>query len=107
LSVEAATANKYPRERGISPIGFYLTPDLGAASMFALRRAPGGVLQYTITDSALTALTAAGAYLEPIPAGRLPRSPGSQLVVPPQAFPVFDQLRSQGQIIVTPAPTLE
>ncbi len=105
LNVEAALNNKYPTERGLSPVGFYLTPDVGAAEMFAYRRAPGGILQYTVSNSALASLTAAGAYLEPIPAGRLPRSPGTQLVIPPSAFPLFDELRAAGKIIVTPART--
>jgi len=85
-----------------SPVGFYLTPDIGAAEYFAARRA-GGVLQYTLSNSAVESLTAAGAYVQPIPQGGLARSPGTEFIVPPNAFPLFDELRTAGQIIVTPA----
>ncbi len=37
LSVETAIKNKYSSEIGVTEVGFYLTPDYGAAEMFALR----------------------------------------------------------------------
>jgi len=99
LSADMAAANKID-----GPPGFYLATNQGDAEFFAARRGAGAVLQYDMSDTAVRALTASGATITPIPRG--PNSPffgGSQMLVPPNAFNTFDQLRGAGQIRVTPA----
>ena len=103
LSVELANKLKYPREKGLSQIGFYLTPQLAAAEMFAARRS-GGVLQYNFTSRAFNRILSSGSVIQQIPPGRLPTSPGMELIVLPSAFPVFNSMRESGQITVISAP---
>jgi RHS repeat-associated protein len=98
LSVDTALAQKYD-----GPLGFFLATALGDAEYFALRREPGGVIQYQMTTGALSTLLGSGATLGPIPVG--PNSPyftGSELFIPPQSFGTFDMLRTRGDIRVTP-----
>ena len=103
LSLDMATSQKYSTEVGLSTVGFYLTPEIGAAEYFAARR-EGGVIQFNFRHEALTNVIGAGAIIQPIPQGKLGGgSPGTELIVLPRAFPVFDSLRSKGQIIATPA----
>lgn len=97
-----ATENKFPPERGLSEIGFFLTPDREAAEGFAFRRA-GNVITFSFTPSALEGVISAGSIIRPIaPFGRSSISPGIELIVLPSAFPTFNSLRSSGQILVTP-----
>jgi hypothetical protein len=83
--------------------GFYLATHPSDAEYFAARREPGTVLQYKMTDEALSILQSSGAYMSPIPVG--PKSPtfsGSQLVVPPSSFSTFNSLQQSGNITVKP-----
>ena len=87
-----------------APSGFYLATDSATAQHFALTRSPGGVLQYQLSPSAVTQLRGAGARIGPIAPGPngFPVFPGQEFVVPPDAFGLFNGLRSSGQIIVLP-----
>jgi hypothetical protein len=96
LNVSLATGNKID-----GPVGFYLATDPVAAEYFALRRDPGTVLQYRLSSYAIGALTTAGSQLQPIPAGGV-RLPGSEFFIPPSAFPLFNSLRTSGNITVSP-----
>ena len=100
LSSAIAQEQKFPGEGTL--LGFYLTPDLAAAEFFGARRA-GGVIQFTFTTSAFNAVRT-GSVVQPIPPiGRSTQSPGMEMIVQPVVFPLFDSLRSSGQIIATPA----
>ena len=102
LSVGTALENKYPGESGTS-LGFYLTPDRLAAETFGQRRG-GGIIQFTFTTSAFNAVRV-GSSVRPIPPmGKSSQSLGLEMVVRPITFPLFDSLRSSGQITATPAP---
>lgn len=83
-----------------------MTPEISAAEMFAARR-DGGVIQFNFTPSALQQIIAAGSIIQAIPPGRLPASPGTELIVLPSAFPTFNQLRTAGQINAIPAPSAQ
>jgi len=99
LNVDIAAANKID-----GPPGFFLATNPGDAEFFAARRAPGAVLQYDLSDTAVRTLVTGGATIAPIPRG--PNSPffgGSQMIVPSPLFSTFDQLRASGQINVVPA----
>ena len=102
LSVEKAIQLKFSREIGLSKVGFYLTPDMDAAVMFATRRDDAVVLQVDFTNKALFMVISSGSIVQPIPPGKLPKSPGIELIVLPTAFPTFNSLRSSGQITITP-----
>jgi hypothetical protein len=85
------------------PQGFYLATNYADAEFFALRRSQPVVLTYDMSDSAVRTLMAGGAVFSPIPGGsKSPFFQGNQFFVPPPLFPTFDQLRSTGQIRVTP-----
>jgi hypothetical protein len=85
------------------PPGFYLTDHSDIAVFFALRRAPGAVLRYSISAAATSALLSDGASINSIPQGRFPTEfPGRQLFVPPSGFPLFNRLRRAGKILVAP-----
>ena len=78
---------------------------LDDAIFFALRRAPGVVLQIDFTAVALLELHAHGLRRQPIPQG--PRSPyflGEELLAPPSLFERFNRLRRAGEIVISPAP---
>jgi hypothetical protein len=63
------------------------------------------VLQYGMTNSAVSALAAAGATIGPIPqSGANVAFQGQQFVIPPSAFGVFNALRASGGITVKPSP---
>ena len=96
-------ANEAAQRKIDGPAGFFLATDPEDATFFAARRSPGTVLQYDISPGGLTTLRAAGAYDQAIPSGpKSPKFAGRELVVPPQAFPAFNSLRSAGEIRVTP-----
>ena len=80
---------------------FYLASSPAAAEYFALRRQPGAILQYGISNSALSQLLSSGATIGTIPAGGA-NLPGNQLVIRPSAYPTFNAARSSGQITVRP-----
>jgi hypothetical protein len=85
--------------------GFHLATDYDAAEFYALRRAPGAVVEYHLSAEAMRQLRAAGLIEQSIPAG--PRSPpiatkGKELIVPPEAFDLFNRLRSTGEIRARP-----
>jgi hypothetical protein len=84
--------------------GFYLATDAADATHFALTRQPGGVLQYQLSETAVTQLRGAGVRMGPIAPGPkgFPIFQGQEFVVPPDAFGLFNNLRSRGQIIVLP-----
>jgi hypothetical protein len=87
-----------------SPSGFYLATDAADAAHFAYARAPGGMLQYRLSEGAVVQLRDAGATLGPIIPGPkgFPIFEGQQFVVPTEAFGLFNKLRSSGQIVVAP-----
>jgi hypothetical protein len=92
-----AAANKVD-----GPPGFFLATEFDAAEFFALRRSPAAVLKYELTDDALSQLQAAGAVQQLIPFGGKALLPGEELVVPVQAFPLFNQLRAAGEVRISP-----
>lgn len=98
LSVAEATARKID-----GPPGFFLAIEVDDAIFFALRRAPGGVLEYRLAPNAVEQLQAAGAMCRPIPPGKAIRFLGNELYIPPEAFAVLNQLRVVGVIVVVPA----
>jgi hypothetical protein len=82
-------------------IGFYLATERGDAEFFAIRLGRGRVITYDFTTDALEGLIDSGCVLRPIPMG--PASPnfeGSELFVPPELFPLFNELLSGGGISV-------
>ena len=96
--VAAANSNNYG-----SPPGFYLATDPATAVHFAAGAGNDpAVLQYYVTNTALTGLQQAGAVLGPVPGG--PTStmafPGQQLYVPITAFPAFNGYLLNGRIIL-------
>jgi hypothetical protein len=97
LAVEAATSKHID-----GAIGFYLSDSPASAEFFAQRRAsagnPGAVLPFGMTLSAFATLQGAGAVFRPIPQGTGGRLPGNELYIPPNAFPIFEGLRREGQI---------
>ena len=100
LSAAAAQEQKFPGEG--SALGFFLTPDIIAAEFFGQRRG-GGVIQYTFTTAAFNAISA-GSTTQPIPPiGNSTISPGTEMIVLPMTFPLFDSLRESGQITASPA----
>jgi RHS repeat-associated protein len=100
LSAETAIALSHG-DVGAS-LGFYMSPDYGTATYFAARAEPGGVLQISMTTEAVEALMAAGGTIGPMPNGGI-RGDHVEFYLPPTAFPLFDELRSTGEIIVSPA----
>jgi hypothetical protein len=83
--------------------GFFLATHRDAATYFAMRRAPGAVLQYNFSATATTRLGAKGAVLRPIPAGGMRGGfPGQEFFVPPTAFRTFNSLMRSGHIVITP-----
>lgn len=85
------------------PPGFYLADDADVAAFFAVRRAPGTVLRYTISAAATSTLLARGATIAPIPQGAFPTAfPGRQFVLLPGLFSQFNRLRRIGAVLVTP-----
>jgi hypothetical protein len=88
------------------PPGFFLATDLASAEFFAIRRSPGVVVEFQLSPDAVRDLMSAGMIRQPLPVG--PRSPpglaGDELLVPPDAFALFNRLRASGRIIVVPAP---
>ncbi|WP_210418668.1 RHS repeat domain-containing protein, partial [Aliikangiella coralliicola] len=103
LSAEFASKLKYPSEVDISDIGFYLTPDPDVAFMFAARRKDPVILQFTFTKTAFNNVMNSGGTIRPIPAGKLPASPGIEVVLFPQSYPMFNAERGAGQILVNGA----
>ncbi|MEW6747705.1 MAG: hypothetical protein AB1486_33665, partial [Planctomycetota bacterium] len=99
LDAAAAAA----RSSGASP-GFYLATHVADAEHFALIRAPGGVVEYRLSGSAVEQLNAAGARLGPIAPGAkgFPTFQGQEYVVPTSAFDRFSTLREAGEIVVVP-----
>jgi RHS repeat-associated protein len=91
-----------------APPGFYLATDPVEAQYFGSLKATqigSTVLQYGMTNSAVSALAAAGATIGPIPqSGANVAFQGQQFVIPPSAFGVFNALRASGGITVKPSP---
>lgn len=87
-----------------APSGFYLATDSADATHFALTRQPGRVLQYQLSETAVTQLQGAGVRMGPIAPGPkgFPIFQGQEFVVPPDAFGLFNNLRLSGHIIVSP-----
>jgi len=99
LSTAAAAAASL----GEQEPGFYLATYPGDAEYFAARQAPGSVVTFLLSQSALQTLMAAGSVFRPIARG--PDSPyfqGEELVIPPSAFGIFDAERAAGRIIAFP-----
>ena len=98
LNIEKAAVHKID-----GPPGFFLATEIDDAMFFALRRAPGGVLACHLSLYAVEQLQAAGMRRRQIPPGKTIRFMGDEIVIPPEAFAVFNGLREAGEIFVTPA----
>lgn len=98
LSTAEAAARKID-----GPPGFFLATEVDDAIFFALRRAPGGVLEYRLSAHAIEQLRVAGAVYRPIPPGKVIRFLGNELHIPPGAFALLNQLRAAGEIVIAPA----
>jgi len=86
-------------------LGFYLATVPGDAHDFGARA--GGlqgytVLAFSLSQRALAGLQATGAQLRSIPGPT--RYQGLEFFIPPSAFPTFNALRLQGQILLVPGP---
>jgi hypothetical protein len=83
--------------------GFYLCTDPGDAEFFAIVRAPGSILELTLSNRAWRDL---GRHVvtRPIPinAAGIPLFAGNEVYVPVAAFPLFNRLLAQGEIHVRP-----
>ena len=98
LSAEEAAARKID-----GPPGFFLATEVDDAVFFALRRAPGGVVAFHLLFQAVETLHAVGAIRRRIPLGKTIQFLGDEVVIPPEAFGVFNALRETGAITVAPA----
>lgn len=105
LDAEAAEANR--NFRG-DELGFYLATDPFTAAHWGTvaaqrHRTEAVVIRYRFTTAAHSAVLQAGArYRRVDPITDYQMDAGYELVVPVRAFAVFNSLRQQGQIIVTP-----
>jgi hypothetical protein len=89
------------------PPGFFLAVERSDAEFFALRqlRGPAAVVQVDVSDAAISQLLASGAIRRPIPRGlRSPRFAGDELFIPPDLFPLFNELRNIDEIDLAAAP---
>jgi hypothetical protein len=98
LSAEEAAARKID-----GPPGFFLATEVDDAVFFALRRAPGGVVAFRLSFQAVETLQVVGAIRRRIPPGQTIQFLGDEVVIPPEAFGVFNVLRETGEITVAPA----
>lgn len=80
-------------------LGFYLATSLEDAKYFALRRSPGGVLVYDLSNTAYELLRAAGSTEAAIP-GNPPYFEGGEFFVAASAFSLFNDLLKDGEINV-------
>jgi hypothetical protein len=104
LNGETLDASQAAKLKLDGPTGFFLAFEPTDAEFFALRRGPGAVVEYELSDAALLELQSAGAIRQPIPIGaRSPRFVGDELLVPISAFEVFNDLSKRGEIQTTPA----
>ena len=87
LSAEEAMARKID-----GPPGFFLATEVDDAVFFALRRAPGGVVAFHLSLRAVETLQAAGAVRRRIPPGKTIRFLGDEVVIPLEAFGIFNTL---------------
>ncbi len=97
LDVAKAMAKKID-----GPPGFFLATEVTDAEFFALRRAPGGILEFALSPKAVKQLKSSGAVQRPIPPGKTARFMGDEIVIPTDAFDLFNRLREAGKIIVKP-----
>ena len=95
LDAAAAAARKID-----GPPGFFLAMEPSAAEYAALRRAPGSILQYTLSNKAMMDLLDGGAQFRKIPFGGGVSLPGDELYVPIGLFQAFNHLRAVGEITV-------
>lgn len=84
------------------PRGFFLATEYDDAEYFALRRVRGAVLRFEVSGTAFGQLSGVGLAQGPIPSGWLFTPVGDELVVFVDAFDLFNDLRSVGEIVVTP-----
>ena len=98
LSTATAAARKID-----GPPGFFLATEVDDAIFFALRRAPGGVLEYRLSANAVEQLRVAGAVYRPIPPGRAIRFLGNEFHIPPGVFALLNQLRAAGEMVIASA----
>jgi hypothetical protein len=84
-------------------VGFYLAELEDEGAHFAAVRG-GALLVIDVEDPALAALLDAGARWQEVRKGPWPPLfVGRELYLPPAAFPVFNRLRREGLIRVTPS----
>ncbi|MEM1206998.1 MAG: hypothetical protein AAGN66_27440, partial [Acidobacteriota bacterium] len=84
------------------PSGFFLATDVGDAAHFAARRGEGTVLDISLSKGAVEQLSDAGAKFGDIARGKRFDPAGSELVIPPEAFDLFNRLRDAGEIVIRP-----
>ncbi|WP_405894959.1 DUF6531 domain-containing protein [Streptomyces sp. NBC_00104] len=86
------------------PGGFFIATHRADAEFFALRSSgQSGIIKVKITDAAMRRLEEAGAVTRKIPES--PKSPtfqGYEFHIPPSAFDLFNRLRRDGDIEVSP-----
>jgi hypothetical protein len=99
MDLDAAEAAKRKID---GPPGFFLAQEKDDAAFFALRR-QGTILEVRLSANAYRQLETAGMIRQPIPRGLLVAFLGDELVIPPEAFAPFNQLRSAGEIQFLPA----
>ncbi|MDH6523435.1 hypothetical protein M2163_000060 [Streptomyces sp. SAI-135] len=99
LDASAATAGHTD-----GPGGFFLATHYLDAEFFALRSAgQSGVIKVKITDTAMSKLEEAGAVTRKIPESpKSPKFQGYEFHIPPSAFGLFNRLRQEGGIEISP-----
>ena len=86
LNAEEAAARKID---GLP--GFFLATEIDDAVFFALRRAPGGVVAFSLSFQAVETLRAVGAIHRRILPGKTIQVLGDEVVFPVEAFGVFNR----------------
>ncbi|WP_171294703.1 hypothetical protein [Acinetobacter populi] len=108
LSVDAAIQNSYYREE--KGKGFYMATDMYTAAFFADRsytkNLQPAVVNITMQQSTLTTLFSNGAKNNVIGGNNLYLR-GREIYIPPSVFPIFDGLRSTGNIRMRLMPNAE
>lgn len=101
-----AAAISENRQWTASSGGFYLADNYDDAFWFGQFHADVGfaIVEYVMTPSAFRTLDSLGTRVVPIPPAPNFFPVGNQMIVPVQAFPIFNQLKNSGQIIPSIAP---
>ena len=91
------------KRHDIGDLGFYLATHYDVAYHYAtVRGTEGTILQYLLTQQALSELIGSGCIFKKITPGKNFYPPGLELFVPPTSFASFNMLRETEQIQVLP-----